>query len=587
MSEADRQRPLSVGEIQSPKSSQLITCESSATSKSPNKDVIYFIETKTFKSSSQSSGPTIGRQPQSMQSAFTAMKAHKFDANWIKVEEVMFMKELRSRLIDSLFIFDTFDGKAYEYLRSIDARICGPLTILYCYSNECPQRFKTIPEKPHPVFSQCMRKLFVSLSGFDGQRKKDLVNKVERMCANYCKDFTKRVTHLVTDSVRSRKYRVAKQCGAIVVSSHWVDDCWNIYQHKFSNAAEKDITDKYSLKMFNKLMITVSQVDVNERNKVMEIVRQNGGVYSPSLKLNAQNCILLLKEASGEKFKYAQMKGIPCLSINWLYDSIDKGYTLDEQDFLIKSEEPSNKTITNRQNNSKEANSIPSDKTSISSSEFIQPENNIQKTSSNVSQDTTCDSVIKTLESLIKSLNNESFLEGCDVYVIGFKKPVFDIIKKALSSSGSMVFNEFKEIITHVIVGTNVIDSEVNKLSDKKSCKLVTIDWLLECLRQRECVDCSQFEIKRNKRSLDNDSSSGSTSTVSISRSFRMTDSNSKRQKTKHFFDGPLTVISPQKLGKPIISGRSLNIKANHCSLGEDMNDHSSGVQWADDSEDY
>ncbi|CAG2106268.1 unnamed protein product [Medioppia subpectinata] len=536
---------------------------------------VFFIETKTFKSSSQSA-PSIGRQPKAMQMAFTSMKTYKFDANWIKEEEVV-LNPWANGFRNCLFISDSFDGKAFEYLRSKKARIISPLVILYCYSSECLNRFKSIPDKPYPLFSQCMRKLFVSISGFEGHRKRELIGRIEKMGGNYSRDYTKRVSHLVSDSVRTKKYRVAKQCGSAVVSSHWVDDCWNIYQHNYSGAGEEPIVDKYRLKLFNKLLITVSQVDLPERNQITDIVNNNGGVYSPSLKLNANNCLLLLKEPSGEKYKYAKMKHIPCLDVQWLYDSVAKGFTQCEDNYVIgsKCQSSAQKSAQRTPNTSKQLHKLDSN---ILNHTFESRSDTITTTITSVpNTDNICLSGDANTEDIAKRIDglstyrtsDEPFLEGCDVFVVGFKRPDFEVIKSALISSGSMVYNDFKDMITHVIVGPNVDESEIHDMCDNKSCKLVTIEWLFQCLKQNECYDCTQYEIKRPKSDI------------------RSNGSQNKRRKTEHMFDGPLTVVSTQamKRGSAHEKSSKFNSKYNHLSIGVGLGlNDPMDVQWDDSS---
>ena len=212
---------------------------------------VFFAEVKSI--------GTVGRQPKSMQTVFTSMKSYKFSPNWIKEEEVL-ENEWSESPNNLLFILDSFDGKVFDYLSSKKLRIISPLTVLFCYSKGCPKPFASIPVKPFPVFSQCMRKLFVSISGFDGQKKEEMITKITRMCGNFCKDLTKTVTHLVTDSVRTKKYKVAKEKGLAVLSPLWIEECWTDHQHHLIRGGGKQIVDKYSLKIFNKLLITVSQV---------------------------------------------------------------------------------------------------------------------------------------------------------------------------------------------------------------------------------------------------------------------------------------------------------------------------------------
>jgi hypothetical protein len=197
-----------------------------------------------------------GRQPKQMQNAFNSLKAHKFDPKWIQSNEVFKIKSFENYL----FIIDSFDGQIFDYLVERKARIIGPLSVLYCYSNECKTRFKTLPIKSYPIYSHCMRKLIVCLSSFEGQRKSDLINKIERMCGIVSKDFTNRVSHLVSDSVITKKYKVASSLNKTVITSGWVDFCWERHQHLLCHANDESIINKYRLPIFYNLMITVSQV---------------------------------------------------------------------------------------------------------------------------------------------------------------------------------------------------------------------------------------------------------------------------------------------------------------------------------------
>lgn len=47
--------------------------------------------------------------------------------------------------------------------------------------------------------------------------------------------------------------------------------------------------------------------------------------------------ILILSKPSGQKFIYAQQWGLMCLKPSWIYDSVEKGYMVDIQNYAIKN----------------------------------------------------------------------------------------------------------------------------------------------------------------------------------------------------------------------------------------------------------
>ncbi len=246
------------------------------------------------------------------------------------------------------------------------------------------------------------------------------------------------------------------------------------------------------------------KVDVEERNKIMEIVKTNGGAYSPALKLNVVNTFLLLKEPNGEKFKYAQIKRIPCLNIQWLYDSVEKGYALPEDKYVIRSDSQNCATNPTPQRSyvenglkSKPNNQINSFSTNNLSQSLEIVYNNCVE--SNVSLvETSTQDIIRLIDSLVSNETEEHFLEGCVIFVIGFDRQVIERVKTAVISCGSIFLNEFKSIASHAIIGPNFNQSDMDLLSSNKICK-VTIDWLFDCLRQKECCDAIKYQFKDSK----------------------------------------------------------------------------------------
>lgn len=45
--------------------------------------------------------------------------------------------------------------------------------------------------------------------------------------------------------------------------------------------------------------------------------------------------ILIILRPTGQKFTYAQQWGLMCLKPSWIQDSVEKGYMLETQDYIV------------------------------------------------------------------------------------------------------------------------------------------------------------------------------------------------------------------------------------------------------------
>jgi len=61
-----------------------------------------------------------------------------------------------------------------------------------------------------------------------------------------------------------------------------------------------------------------------------------GGKYTPQMKKDETNILIIVKP-TGQKFTYAQQWGLFCLKPSWIYDSVEKGYLVETQDYIVKN----------------------------------------------------------------------------------------------------------------------------------------------------------------------------------------------------------------------------------------------------------
>jgi hypothetical protein len=191
-----------------------------------------------------------------MRNAFHSIKSNKVNKKWTNFNELTTFESFDNHL----FVINSFDGQIFESLLERNARIISPLVILYSYSSDSQMRFDSIPLKSYPIMSQCMRHLKVSITNFNEEKRRDLINKIKQMLAHFSKDLTSDVTHLVSDSVVTQKYKVASSIGKTVVTSEWVDFCWERHQYLLCHANDQQIINRFRTPIFKNLMICVSQV---------------------------------------------------------------------------------------------------------------------------------------------------------------------------------------------------------------------------------------------------------------------------------------------------------------------------------------
>lgn len=61
-----------------------------------------------------------------------------------------------------------------------------------------------------------------------------------------------------------------------------------------------------------------------------------GGNYTPQMKKDETNVLILIKPV-GQKFTYAQNWGLLCVNPSWVYESVEKGYMVDIQNYVVKN----------------------------------------------------------------------------------------------------------------------------------------------------------------------------------------------------------------------------------------------------------
>lgn len=139
-------------------------------------------------------------------------------------------------------------------------------------------------------------------------------------------------THVVCDNVLCDLYEEAVCRKLVVVHPSWVHACMMYVR-------VVDI-ESHILPPFSGLQICVTGLAMSTRKKLQQIVESHGGVHSPELKKSSTH--LIAESPSGIKYRYALAWGIPVVTLNWIFECVNKKVCLPVQDFALSDRRDDN-----------------------------------------------------------------------------------------------------------------------------------------------------------------------------------------------------------------------------------------------------
>ncbi|XP_023562364.1 DNA topoisomerase 2-binding protein 1 isoform X2 [Octodon degus] len=371
----------------------------------------------------------------------------------------------------SLYICDPFSGAVFDHLKKLSCRIVGPQVVLFCIQYQ-----HCVPRAEYPVYNMVMSDVTVSCTSLDKEKREEVHNYVQMMGGRVYRDLNVSVTHLVAGEVGSKKYLVAANLKKPILLPSWIKTLWEKSQeNKITRYTDVNMDD-FRCPIFLGCVICVTGLCGLDRKTVQQLTIKHGGQYMGQLKMN--ECThLIVQEPKGQKYECAKRWNVHCVSTEWFFDSIEKGFCQDES---IYKTEPR-----------LEAKTLPDTSTptgQISTTENVSHISNINGSCINES---ICSSVLNSkLESSLENLENldisafqapEDLLDGCRIYLCGFSGRKLDKLRRLINSGGGVRFNQLNEDVTHVIVGD--YDDELKQFWNKSAHRphVVGAQWLLEC----------------------------------------------------------------------------------------------------------
>ncbi|CAH8507886.1 unnamed protein product [Heterobilharzia americana] len=340
---------------------------------------------------------------------------------------------------DVCFVLARFEGECYEHLRSLGVSIYGPQVILH-YVREN----KALPNLPYPLFSTALMNTTATVTSVTGAQRKQIFDSIQMLHGTVSRDLTDSVNVVITAKVGSKKYLVGASRNLHILLPDWITEAWRLSEVQDPIDMMLPIyTEKYRVPIFSQLVICVSGLSVEERKEVSDLVSKHGGSYSGIMKVG-ETTHLITHQASGTKYVHAKKWKIQIINIQWLIDSVNKGYALDEKDYRVDQQNAKSSTPTSNisQNNfSFENISAISYAGSIST--------RIDETRTDLSY--------KENVQLGNAQADFSILRGCVIMLSDCNKDEIQLYSLVVRQLGGKLCTELHdqvtETLTHVIVG--------------------------------------------------------------------------------------------------------------------------------------
>ncbi|XP_029570513.1 LOW QUALITY PROTEIN: DNA topoisomerase 2-binding protein 1-A-like [Salmo trutta] len=356
----------------------------------------------------------------------------------------------------SLFVFSSFSTPAFHHCKKLGCRVVSPLVVHFCLQHQ-----RCVPKAEQPVYNMAMADITICCTSLDKEARADVMALVQLMGGRVYRDLNVSVTHLVAGEVGSKKYLVAASLGRPIVLPTWVKTCWEKSQNSLFRHTDLPIED-YVCPVLRGCTVCVTGLSKVERKEVQRLCQQHGASYTGQLKMN--ECThLIVSKPSGQKYEYAQKWNVFCVSLHWLFDSIEKGFCQDESLYT----------------------SIP---TSKKKEEFLLGLSHISVNTSMTVDDTAMtNATVSRLDTPdpIDALDitvcpTDDLLDGCKLYLCGLPGKRLEKLRRLVNIAGGLLLNQPSEDLTHVVMGDQDEDTKTFLAKATHRPHVVTVQWLLD-----------------------------------------------------------------------------------------------------------
>lgn len=103
----------------------------------------------------------------------------------------------------------------------------------------------------------------------------------------------------------------------------WVYDMWELSMIENVYAGSDEIYEQYKVPIFYNVNITITGIKSSERNKIVNIIENNGGHFHGAFKSEVIDVLLLNRnQITTAKYIAAKKCKTSCLLLDWIYDCV-------------------------------------------------------------------------------------------------------------------------------------------------------------------------------------------------------------------------------------------------------------------------
>ncbi|XP_037044601.1 DNA topoisomerase 2-binding protein 1 isoform X1 [Bradysia coprophila] len=398
---------------------------------------------------------------------------------------------------ENVFILEEFEGESFDHLSSTKAIVIGPRVLINCQLTN-----DVVPNISSPIYTLAMKDFIVCLSGISMEKRAEIHKLVGYMGGLSSGGLIESTTHLITNTAMSPKYEKAAARNMKIMSENWVFDVWNLSKIDDDSYRTVEFYQKHKFPIFHNLVITSTGITEADKNEIANLINSNGGTYSGSFKSKVTDILITQpNQKDSQKFKAAVKCRKECLMVDWIKDSVSKGYMLPfvsyriytghaSRDDVLNSTQATNRTLRTDIFNpdGTQLSAIMSDFSIAETTSALTPMKKSPPKQSNYK------TVLNAIDiGLVK--NAKGCLDGCTIWLCGFDASDTDKLKKIINIGGGTRIDEHGPDVEYVIVG-KPNTAELTYLKSLEESNIVTMNWLAACINAKRCADPKEFIYK-------------------------------------------------------------------------------------------
>ncbi|CAJ1082591.1 DNA topoisomerase 2-binding protein 1 [Xyrichtys novacula] len=385
----------------------------------------------------------------------------------------------------SLYVFSSFTTPAFLHCQKLGCRMVSPLVVLFCL-----QQQHCVPKSEKPVYNMAMADIVITCTSLDKATRTDVMDLVQLMGGRVYPDLNISVTHLIAGEVGSKKYLVAASLGKPILLPSWVKACWEKSQDSLFRYTDLPL-EEYLCPVLHGCTVCVTGLSSTERKEVQRLCEEHGAKYTGQLKMN--ECThLIVSEPTGQKYECAQRWNVYCVSLQWLFDSIQKGFCQDESQYAVrrnaaKTTRPHTSTPTGTSKKEDGPSLLGLSHISVNASRTINDTALTNGVMSRLEAPDPIDSMDLTV------CPADDVLDGCKLYLCGLSGKKLEKLRRLVNAAGGLHFNQPSEELTHVVMGD--LDRDFKNFLSKAAHRphVVTVQWLLDSFNRGSLLPEEDF----------------------------------------------------------------------------------------------